>query len=160
MSTTQDIEQLRDEAMLFADRGHQHRPKQGDWGFYAYDDSSAGYRTGAFMWFESKPELLLYLGTYEALFAGETDPIVVRTAELLVEKFASGSVSKEEFLKDYNLLMSGISQVRWLGSFDQLISGDEEFAVHLRSLVLLGEPDRPLTCSEAEALADITLEYE
>ncbi len=154
-----EIERLRSEAFVAAERGHQRRPQKGDWGFYAYDDGLCGRGTGAFMWFENQQELYSYIYQHEVWFAGESDPIVAQTVQNLVQELWSGSTTHEQFLADYNLLMSGVSQILWLGSFDELLLGEHKFAVEMRALVLQGEPDRTLTEEEVEELADQLMEY-
>lgn len=160
MMSEHEIERLRNEAFIAAERGHQRRPQKGDWGFYAYDDGPAccGGGTGAFMWFESKQELYHYIDQYEVWFAGERDPVVARTVQKLVSDLWAANSTREQFLTDYNLLMRGVTQMVWLGAFDELLSGEHEFAVKMRAMVL-DEPDRALTEEEAEELADSLMEY-
>lgn len=136
----QEIERLCSEALLAAERGHQRRPRRGDWGFYSYDDgpASCGGGTGAFMWFENRKKLYSYIDQYEVWFAGERDPVVALTVRGLVQKLWTGSSTREQFLADYNLLMSGITQMVWLGAFDELLSGEHEFAIKMRAMVLGG----------------------
>lgn len=156
-----EIERLRSEAFVAAERGHQRRPQKGDWGFYSYDDGPiyCGGGTGAFMWFENQRELYGYISQHEVWFAGESDPVVAQTVQNLVRELWSGNKTREQFIADYNLVMSGVSQIVWLGSFDELLFGEHKFAVKMRALVLEDEPDRALTEDEAEALADQLMEY-
>lgn len=117
-------------------------PTWRSWGFFAYDDGPpfCGGGTGFFCWYDSKEEMLETLHKHPFLFHSDRESSEEDEAEInlansvrsVLEKMGKGSISDSDALEQLNKLLARIDQIEWWGSFEDLVTGDSEYAKHVR----------------------------
>lgn len=125
----------------------KQQPPAYPWGFYASDDfvlSSAGVH----LWFGSLDELCVFLVEGEALvYELEGDELKEIGEELrpIAEQIARGELSLTEAIAPLNQALKGLSCIEWIGTFQELATGNTEYA-HLARMDYLGcDEESPLS---------------
>ena len=125
-------------------RANSAEPVESSWGFFAYDDAPGGVGggSGMFCWFESRDKMCDFIERYPLLFqssyeAEDDDKARIEDIELCVKaavkEFRSSPDKTAEALEAINGKLRRIEQIKWWGSFSDLLSGDHWFAKELRS---------------------------
>lgn len=121
------------------------------WGFLYYGDASPAIGGGifGFSWFPDKGRLLDYLANHLTFLhpgPSRLDPgRVRREAQTHVATYLAGSTSESEFMNNLNHSLRGFTQVEWMGSLEELLSGDSGFGLRWRMKargVFVGEDGR------------------
>lgn len=117
------------------EKSFERQPTSYSWGFFAYDDAPGGIGGGAgnFSWFDSKEDLVLFVQKFPLLAHSFGSPDVEKLEsvrgfleKVSVEKFDQSTVD------ELNKLNRGVEQIQWFGQFQELLSGETEFAQGLR----------------------------
>ena len=112
-------------------------PANGDWGFCAYGDAPPAIGGGMqwFYWFDDRPTMFDFLKSC-ALFINppRSDLDLPQLASSVRSTVEKGIVRDlESFRNKLNNLLHGCSQFTWMGSFEELRSGDQPEAVVVRN---------------------------
>jgi len=117
------------------EKSFEREPTSYSWGFFAYDDAPGGIGGGSgnFSWFDSKQELVSFLGKY---------PLLAHSSHTLdTEQFSEAknflrSFTPETFdqkaVDQLNKMISGVEQIQWFGQLNDLLSGEAEFEKGMR----------------------------
>ncbi|CAN5314560.1 hypothetical protein BH10CYA1_BH10CYA1_54520 [soil metagenome] len=117
------------------EKSFEKQPVSYSWGFFAYDDAPGviGGGSGNFSWFDSKQDLVSFLTKFPLLThsSGSSD-----SERFVLAKNFVGSVTPEDFdqnaVDELNKINLGVEQIQWFGQFDDLLSGETEFAETIR----------------------------
>ena len=110
-------------------------PTETSWGYYGCDDL-----IGCFLWFESWPELLEFIGEHEVNLGdqsnGEENPDREETradVRRIIVALLAGRLAVAEGLTQLNSALVGSgSRVLWWGQINELLEGSGEFAKEVR----------------------------
>lgn len=155
-----DEEALAQEAMDFIQSNDLQAPREKSFalGFANDGPPAAGGGMGAMYWFDSIQDLLQFIANY--LVALNPGPLstdhrsVFDSVSQITNRVFKNELSKEEAIKELNLVARHFFQIRWWGSREDLLSGDSDFACETRSWWrnLTGDKDNsPIRDSEMDA---------
>lgn len=115
----------------------ERSPANGDWGFCAYGDAPPAIGGGMqwFYWFDDKPAMFDFLKSC-ALFINpprnDLDlPQLSSSLRSTIEKEIGGDLGS--LRHELNSLLDGCSQFTWMGSFEELRSGDHPEVIVVRN---------------------------
>ncbi|WP_316219270.1 hypothetical protein [Bradyrhizobium sp. SZCCHNR2026] len=112
-------------------------PSNTDWGFCAYGDAPPAIGGGApwFYWFEDKRAMLEFLKACAPFINPPRSDLdlsnIISTVRNTIE--AGQDRGLDSLRNDLNKLLHGCSQFTWMGSFEELRSGDHPEAVAVRN---------------------------
>lgn len=115
------------------------RPTPSMWGMEFYGDAPAavGGGTGCFIWLESRDALLDFAArvlTYANAGPSNVDhEEVARRCATIVAQVRDGSLGLPEGMEAVNAALTGFSQLRWWGRFEELLTGDGAFPRCIRA---------------------------
>lgn len=125
----------------------QRKPSIDSWGLYACDDGTdeKGGGVGGFGWFDTQQELIEFI--YSFPLFGKTgqsgsDPSMLflyNEVRKRLEAARSSSVLDRKTVDSINNLLTGIEQIKWRGQLQDLMTGDDQFAVDLRTMFWAGK---------------------
>ena len=116
-------------------------PENSTWGFYSYGDAPGGIGggSGCFLWFESKEDTLDYIGRLLAVSpsgpSSSDYPAILQSTAAIVREWEAEKINTTSALDRLNTVLRHHSQIEWCGQFEELISGESEFAKGVRSTV-------------------------
>ena len=145
-------------------------PTENSWGFFAYDDAPGGIGggSGMFCWFESRDKMCDFIERYPLLFQSSYEPEdddkariddIERSVRAAIEEFRRNADKCEKVLEDINRKLRRIEQIKWWGSFSELLSGDHWFAKELRSHVMEGDGSSALPEEQREEFVEFLQGY-
>jgi hypothetical protein len=151
-------------------RAHERAPAKTSWGFFSYDDAPAGIGggCGAFLWFDSHPEMVDFIGTYlpfRSAGASRRSPteVATRVKGILAEMCLNPDGNSEGVRTRLNDLLKGYTNLVWWGPFDELLSGSNEFAREVRrwfhSSRMADKADAPIEADQQEEFVQAIQEY-
>lgn len=135
-SLIHDFDHERAEAMLEETYNTDAAP--GYWGYYSFSDAPAGMcggGMGGFTWFRDQESLLTFFEGALPHIAStwlDYDALAAPFAEF-GEHLRADWDSLNDVLLDANNLLKGWEQILWMGSFEELTSGESAFACELRA---------------------------
>jgi hypothetical protein len=153
-------EALAQEAMDFIQSNDLQAPREKSFalGFANDGPAAAGGGMGAMYWFDSIQDLLQFVANYlVALNSGPQSSdhqAVFESVSEIANRVFKNELSKEEAIKEFNLVARHFFQIRWWCSREELLSGDSDFACETRSWWrhLTGDTDNsPIQDSEMDA---------
>lgn len=135
-SLIQDFDYER--AQLMLEETYNIEAAPGCWGYYSFSDAPPGMcggGMGGFTWFRDQESLLTFFEgalphiastwlDYDSLEAPFTE---------FGENLRADWNALNDVLLETNTLLKGWEQILWMGSFDELTSGESAFACELRS---------------------------
>lgn len=124
------------------------------WGMFSYGDgpmNCCGCGVGSFWWFNSKEDMFKFFTSEEII--GEDADISGITSKIL-----SDEISIDDGIKQMNQELEGIIQVSWIGQFQNLCNGADEFAQEVISHFRLHK-FKPIDESEISAFKEFLEEY-
>ena len=113
-------------------------PDDCEWGFFSYGDAppAIGGGVGMFTWFPDRNSMLEFIENtlpYNPPGASELDPDeIAENTAAVVEKFRLGTINDLDGIKELNEVLVTCSQLDWMGTVDDLLSGNHPYAVHVR----------------------------
>ena len=110
-------------------------PRENKFGFFQYGDRAAsqGGGVGAFMWFPTEDERQEFLTScLSIIHSGCNGESEFESQQVLLNDALSDSM-EDQVPVSYNVAMKGISQVEWIGTFDNLLLSGSSFAQKMRS---------------------------
>jgi hypothetical protein len=132
-----DIEKRRSEAENAMAEPCQRMARPGDYGFCAYGDAPPAIGGGMqfFYWFEDKQATLDFLRDHGVFLHPERSDIdLSETDSGLGREMANADRNDLESLRtQLNELLVGISQIPWIGSFEELRAGSHPEARIVRN---------------------------
>jgi hypothetical protein len=128
---------------------HDRDPRQFRTGAFAADDQGVGM----FYWANSAHELVTVIKHVEP-FAGELEEKEAARFRQAVDSLLDGVNESDQLLTDgsreqLNSLLQGL-EVRWWGTFDELVGSGTEFARELRDVFRSGEDDEGVDDGDLE----------
>lgn len=127
---------LAEECIEVSCRANELRPSMEKWGVMSYGDmaGSQGGGHGGFLWFETREELLDYVGRLLTFLCGDDEKhgMVAQEAAAIVSLVVGDEISMEEGMSRLNSALKTHSHIQWWGQFKDLISGDSQFEHKLR----------------------------
>lgn len=136
--TDEAIEARVREAQELAQAAWEVIPEPECWGLESYSDGppAAGGGSAWFLWFETRERLLGFVGrALPFLSPGPTSAdygAVAARVEALVHETSDGNRTAEDAIVALNSALRGFSQIRWCGTFKDLLAGDEPFVRTVR----------------------------
>lgn len=113
-------------------------PEPGCWGFYSRSDYPAPSNgVGGFTWFITKKEMLRFV--WEVVPPASIDRDIkraraaVETCRASVKRFEAGELTTEELRDSLNDPLAGSTAFEWMGTFEDLTSGDHPYAMFIRA---------------------------
>lgn len=113
------------------------KPKATSWGFFSYGDAPAaiGGGVGTFAWFNNRTALLNFVEMvlpYSPPGPSNTDPLAVADkVGALLARVRSGDLDFAKARPKLNVVLRGYSQIEWMGTFKDLINGNDAYARRL-----------------------------
>ena len=135
-SLIQDFDFDRAQSML--EETYNTEAASGCWGYYSFSDAPPGMcggGMGGFTWFTSEESLLTFVEGALPHIAStwlDYDTLAAPFVEF-GEQLRASWQNLNDVLLDTNILLKGWEQILWMGSFDELTSGESAFACELRS---------------------------
>ena len=94
------------------------------WGMFSYGDGSMGCYgcgIGSFWWFNSKEDMFKFFVSEEII--GEEADISDITNKILCDQ-----ITLDDAIRQINHVLEGIIQISWIGRFEQLCNGNNDYA--------------------------------
>jgi len=135
-SLMHDFDYERAQSMLEETYNTEATP--GCWGYYSFSDAPPGMcggGMGGFTWFKKEASLLAFFEGALPHIAStwlDYDELASPFAEF-GEQLRANWQSVNDVLFDANILLRGWEQILWMGSFEELTSGESAFACELRA---------------------------
>jgi len=135
-SLMHDFDYERAQSMLEETYNTEAAP--GCWGYYSFSDAPPGMcggGMGGFTWFKKEASLLAFFEGALPHIAStwlDYDELASPFAEF-GEQLRADWQSVNDVLFDANILLRGWEQILWMGSFEELTSGESAFACELRA---------------------------
>jgi hypothetical protein len=113
-------------------------PEDSEWGFFSYGDAppAIGGGVGMFTWFPDRNSMLEFIEhtlPYNPPGQSDLDPNeIAENTAAVVEKLRLGTIGDLDGLKELNEVLVTCSQLDWMGTVDDLLSGNHPYAVHVR----------------------------
>jgi hypothetical protein len=108
------------------------------WGFFSYGDAppAIGGGNGMFTWFPDRNTMLEFIANTLPYFPPgqsdlDPDEIAGNTATV-VEKLRLGTISDLDGIIELNEVLVTCSQLNWMGTVENLLTGDHPYAVRVR----------------------------
>ena len=115
-------------------------PDDAEWGFFSYGDAppAIGGGVGMFTWFPDRASMLEFIEETLPYYPPgqsnlDAEEIADNTAAV-VEKIRLGAVSDEQGRKHLNKVLETCSQLEWIGTVTDLLSGDHPYLVKVRKI--------------------------
>ncbi|MEA5473347.1 hypothetical protein VB716_03840 [Synechococcus sp. CCY9201] len=130
-----DPEALTQHCQEITSQSCDRDPRVFAWGLFAWGDAppAIGGGVGAFQWFNSLEDVLEFvtdLSPAGYMTFEEEDWLQLRdTLRKIAKEFQS---SPRQSITDFNSQLKSLLQIDWIGSFEELLSGDEDFARKVR----------------------------
>lgn len=145
-------------------------PSETSWGFFAYDDAPGGIGggSGMFGWFESRDKMCDFIEGYPLLFQSSYEPEdddkariddIERGVKAAINGFRGNPEKGEKVLEDINRKLRRMEQIKWWGSFSELLSGDHWFAKELRGHLLQNDGSVPMPEERREEFIEFLQSY-
>lgn len=135
-------------------------PDDHEWGFFSYGDAPAaiGGGSGMFTWFPDRASMLSFIEETLPFYPPgqatlDPDEIASGTA-VVVEKMRIGTFADHEGIQHLNRVLETCSQLKWIGTVTDLLTGEHPYAVEVRSAFRSDDDDeldgRPIAEDERE----------
>lgn len=131
-------------------------PDDCEWGFFSYGDAppAIGGGVGMFTWFSDRNSMLEFIEhtlPYNPPGQSDLDPDeIAENTAAVVEKLRLGTINDLDGIKELNEVLVTCSQFDWMGTVDDLLSGNHPYAVHVRQTFRDDEEED----SEGEPIAE------
>lgn len=129
------------------------------WGMFSYGDgpmSCCGCGIGSFGWFNSKSDMFRFLVSEEII--GEDADISGITNKIL-----SDEISLDDGIRQINQELEGIIQVSWIGQFQNLCNGADDYAKEVisnfRQIDFIEHKFKPIDESEVSSFKEFLETY-
>jgi hypothetical protein len=113
-------------------------PDDCQWGFFSYGDAppAIGGGIGMFTWFPDRNSMLEFIEhtlPYNPPGQSDLDPDeIAENTAAVVEKLRLGKISDLDGIKELNEVLVTCSQLEWIGTVNDLLTGNHPYAVHVR----------------------------
>jgi len=108
------------------------------WGFFSYGDAppAIGGGVGMFTWFSDRNSMLDFIVKtlpYYPPGRSSLDPDeIAENTSAVVEKLRLRAIDDADGIKELNEVLVTCSQLEWMGTVNDLLTGDHPYAVHVR----------------------------
>ena len=132
------VERRMEEASAIAESAAERAPLKSTWGIFSYGDAPAaiGGGVGCFLWFKDRERLLEFVAnqlTFWAPGRADMDPgRVLSAVKQIVREIEDGHLTIADAIPQLNSALRHFSQIRWMGTFEDLIAGAGDFERGLR----------------------------
>ena len=113
-------------------------PDGNAWGFFSYGDAcgAIGGGVGMFTWFDSRAELLEFIASTlpyspPGPSGADVDTVEAETRQI-VDAMSVGELDDSAAVARLNGVLASFSQIKWIGTFEALLSGSHEYASLVR----------------------------
>jgi hypothetical protein len=109
-----------------------------EWGFFSYGDAppAIGGGAGMFTWFPDRNSMLDFIASTLPYFPpgrSTLDPEdISENTAVVVEKLRLGTISDIDGIKELNEALVTCSQLNWIGTVEDLLSGNHPYAIQVR----------------------------
>lgn len=116
----------------------QGNPGDCEWGFFSYGDAppAIGGGVGMFVWFPDRNSMLDFIANtlpYNPPGQGDLDPDeIAENTAAVVEKLRLGAISDLDGIKELNEVLVTCSQLNWMGTVNDLLTGSHPYAAEVR----------------------------
>jgi hypothetical protein len=113
-------------------------PDDAEWGFFSYGDAPAaiGGGVGMFTWFPDRASMLEFIEeTLPYYPPGQSNldaDEIAENASAVVEKLRLGTLTDEDGRQHLNKVLETCSQLNWIGTVENLLSGNHPYVVQVR----------------------------
>jgi hypothetical protein len=113
-------------------------PDDCEWGFFSYGDAppAIGGGVGMFTWFPERASMLAFIEeTLPYYPPGQSNldaDEIAENASAVVEKLRLGTLTDEEGRQHLNKVLETCSQLEWIGTVTELITGDHPYLARVR----------------------------
>ncbi|MCC3861778.1 hypothetical protein [Pseudemcibacter aquimaris] len=129
-----DVHERAENNWLEAD---QEPKNNNSWGMFSYGDAPAGIGggIGSFVWFKDRDSLLDFIAqtlpfSPPGPITTELQPVIEATEKTVTTLKKGGSL--EAGIEELNQTLRSFSQIRWIGTFEDLRTGQKEFEKEVR----------------------------
>jgi len=136
------------------------RPKPDAWLFYGYSDAPpviCGAGMGAFQWFKSSKEMVKFVEDYFCWVHPAPSSMdakdIAAEVKRIIRQGREERIGGEELRARLNDFMRNMWQIQWWGTFQELCSGGDDFALELRGAFREDESDAAINADEVKAFA-------
>jgi hypothetical protein len=122
-------------------------PENCEWGFFSYGDAppAIGGGVGMFTWFSDRASMLEFIEeTLPYYPPGQSDldaNEIAGNASAVVEKLRLGTLTDEDGRQQLNKVLETCSQLNWIGTVSDLLSGKHPYVVEVRKTFRDDEDD-------------------
>jgi len=119
-------------------KAYERLPTEYPWGYFHYLDGppAAGGGAGCFSWFPTRDEMFLFIAQNQVWIApgpAGVDPVErVIEVEKIIDKVLADEIDMEAARTEINDALKACSQIEWWGHFEDLVSGESDFAREIR----------------------------
>ena len=117
----------------------QGDPESNSWGFFSYGDAPGGIGggVGTFVWFPTRDEMLSFIADtlpYEPGGSGNADwQAVASQTAAVTDQLKSKAMDDQAGVEQLNQILKTFSQIEWMGTKEELLSGNHHYANEVRS---------------------------
>lgn len=138
--TEEELEQRVEQANTNWESATQGDPKDFTWGFFSYGDGPAGMGFGSFAWFPDRTSMFDFIANTLPYSPGGQATrdwhVVASDTSRIVEQLKAGQLSDREGITQLNAVLWSFSRIKWLGTFDELKTSNDEYACQVRRAFL------------------------
>jgi hypothetical protein len=133
-----DESNLQEQAKQALQEAYERLPTEHPWGYFHYMDGppAAGGGVGCFAWFDTRDEMLLFIARHQVWLAPGpegVDPIEkAAQVEKIIDDLLADNIDMDTARISINEVLKSFSQFEWWGPFEELVSGESEFAREIR----------------------------
>jgi hypothetical protein len=135
-----------DEALDLWAEANEFIPEAADWGFFSIDQSPVAI--GGFTWFPTKAAMLKFLWEIvPPAMANDSDAAVLRMSKVCqaqVSKHELGESTMDQLIEDLNNGLKGATEIQWVGTFGDMVSGLIPFCQVLRAKFHANRSESPV----------------
>ena len=135
----QDIDKLVEQAEQNWQGITHGNPNGKKWGFFSYGDASPaiGGGVGSFAWFDDRDTMLDFIPTTLPYCPpgqwGADFRLVGTETAAIVEDMKKGVLSDTAGIEQLNKVLRTFSQIEWMGTVDELLNGNHDYANRVRT---------------------------
>ncbi|MEI6745871.1 MAG: hypothetical protein WCL34_07910 [Methylococcaceae bacterium] len=128
------------------------------WGIFSYNDAPAAFcggGSGCFCWFNSKEDMFKFF-TSEDIIGEDAD------MSKITNKILRDEIGIDDGVMQINQELKGIIQIQWIGQFEQLCNGNNDYAKEVIEQFrqsLNNDRFTPINQSEISAFKEFLEEY-
>lgn len=122
-------------------------PDDCEWGFFSYGDAppAIGGGVGMFTWFPDRNAMFDFIANtlpYHPPGQSNLDPDeIAENTAAVVDKLRLGTMNDPDGIKELNEVLVTCSQLTWMGTVEDLLTGNHPYAAKVRQAFRNGDED-------------------